>query len=82
METLKKIWIDEFICLRIKLYAFNCGNDSENKLKAICKSQSESIKFEEYLECLSGNDYQQDCGFYLIRAIIMKNIFNEYSNLH
>ena len=27
-ETPKKVWIDEFICLRSKTYAFECGSDS------------------------------------------------------
>ena len=27
-ETPKNIWIDEFVCLRSKMYAFKCGNDS------------------------------------------------------
>ena len=33
IETPKNIWIDEFTCLRSKIYAFKCGNDSKNKLK-------------------------------------------------
>ena len=48
IETPKNIWINEFICLRSKMYAFKCGDDSKNKLKGISKSQSEHIKFEEY----------------------------------
>ena len=28
-ETPKKIWIDEFICLRSKMYAFKCKDDSK-----------------------------------------------------
>ena len=48
IETPKNIWIDEFFCLRIKMYAFKCGKDSKNKLKSISKSQSKNIKFEEY----------------------------------
>ena len=43
IETPKNIWIDEFICLRSKMYAFKCGNDSENNLKGISKSQSKII---------------------------------------
>ena len=31
IETPKSIWIDEFVCLRSKMYAFKCGNDSKNK---------------------------------------------------
>ena len=48
IEASKNIYIDEFVALRSKLYAFKCGDDSENKLKGICKSQSKNIKFEDY----------------------------------
>ena len=47
-ECPRNIWIDEFICLRSKMYAFKCGDDSKNKLKGISKSDSRNIKFEEY----------------------------------
>ena len=52
IETPKSIWIDEFVCLRSKMYAFKCGNDSKNELKGVSKSQSKNIKFEEYKKCL------------------------------
>ena len=45
IEIPKNIHIDEFIASRSKLFAFKCGNDSKNELKAICKSQSKNIKF-------------------------------------
>ena len=48
METPKNIWIDEFVSLRNKMYAFICGDDSKNKLIGISKSQSKNIKFDEY----------------------------------
>ena len=35
IETPKNIWIDEFIALRSKCYAFRCGDDSRNKLEGI-----------------------------------------------
>ena len=69
IETPKNIWIDEFVCLRSKMYAFKCGDDSKNKLKGISKSQSKNIKFEEYKKCLDGEDYQQECDNYIIRSI-------------
>ena len=31
IETPKNVWIDEFICLKSKMYAFKCGDDSKNK---------------------------------------------------
>ena len=70
IETPKNIWIDEFVCLRSKMYAFKCGDDrNKNKLKGISKSQSKYIKSEEYKKCLDGEDYQQECDNYIIRSI-------------
>ena len=46
IETPKNIWIDEFVCLRSKMYSFKCGADSKNKIKGISKSQSKHFKFE------------------------------------
>ena len=69
IETPKKIWIHEFICLRSKMYAFKSGDDSENKLKGMSKFQSKNIKFEEYKKCLDGEEYQQECDNYIIRSI-------------
>ena len=69
IETLKNIWIDEFVALRSKCYAFKCGDDSKNKLKGISKSQSKNIKFEEYYNCLFGRKYQQECDKYILRSI-------------
>ena len=56
IETPKNIYIDEFVCLRSKMYAFKCGDDSKNRLKGITKAQSKNIKFEEYKKCLDGED--------------------------
>ena len=52
IETPKNNWIDEFVCLRSKMYVFKCGDDSKNKLKGVSKTQSKNIKFEEYKNCL------------------------------
>ena len=58
IETPKIIWIDEFNCLRPKAHSFRCKNDNEskNKLKGMHRSQSKRIKFEEYKECLLGEE--------------------------
>ena len=69
IETPKNIWIDEFVRLRSKMYAFKCGDDSKNKLKGISKSQSKDIKFEEYYNCLFGGKYPQEFYNYIIRSI-------------
>ena len=69
IETPENIWIDEFVSLRSKCYAFKCGNDSKNKLKGISKSQSKYINFEEYYNCLFGREYEQECDNYILRSI-------------
>ena len=76
IETPKNIWIDEFVCLRSKMYAYFCDRDSKSKLrdsksklKGISKSQSKNFKFEEYKKFLDGDDYRQECDSYIIRSI-------------
>ena len=60
-KTNKKIWIDDFACLRLKAYSFKCNDNNENKIKkGISKSQSNHINFEEYKKCLDGEEYQKE----------------------
>ena len=77
IETPKNNWIDEFICLRSKMYAFKCGNDGKNKLKCISKPQSKHFKFEEYYNCLFGGEYQKECDNYIIRSINHEMVLQE-----
>ena len=58
----RKIWIDEFICLRSKTYSFKCKDniESKKKIKGISKSQSKPIKFEENYKRLFGGEYQKE----------------------
>ena len=69
IETPKNIFVDEFIALRSKMYAFNCGDDSKNRLKGISKAQSNNIKFEEYKICLDGEELENECIKYILRSI-------------
>ena len=69
IETPGSIWIDGFVCLRSKAYSFKCGGKNENNLGGISKSQSKNIKFEEYYNCLFGDDYQKECDNYIIKPI-------------
>ena len=77
IETPKSIWIDEFVCLRSKMYAFKCGNDSKNKLKGVSKSQSKNIKFEGYKKCLDGEEYQRECNNYFNKSINHEMVLQE-----
>ena len=79
IETLKNLFIDEFVCLRSKAYSFKCKNDDENKnkIKGISKSQSKHIKVEEYYNCLFGRQYQKECNKYIVRSINHEMVFQE-----
>ena len=50
------------------MYAFICGKDSK-KMKGVSKSYSKNNNFEEYYNCLFGEEYQQECDNYIIRSI-------------
>ena len=82
IETPENSWIDEFVALRSKCYAFKCGNDSKNKLKGFSKSQSKNIKFEEYYNCLFGREYQQECDKYILRSINHEMVLQKVNNQH
>ena len=69
IETPENIYIDEFVALRRKMYAFICGDYSKNELKGICKAQSKNLKFEQYKRCLDGEKNQKVCNNYLIRSL-------------
>ena len=69
IETPENFWVDEFVCLRSKMYAFKCGDDSRNILKGISESQSKNFKFEEYKICLDGEIFQSECNSYVLRSI-------------
>ena len=66
IETPKNFWIDEFVCLRSKMYAFKCGIDSKNNIKGFSKSYSKNIEFEEYYNCLFGREFQKEGDTYII----------------
>ena len=74
--------IDEFVCLRSRMYSFKCGVDYKNKLKSISKSESKHIKVEEYYNSLFGGEYQKECDKYIIRSLNMKCIFKKSKNPH
>ena len=71
------------VCLRSKLYAFKCGDDSKNKLKGDSKSQSKNIKFEKYKKRLDGEEYQRESNNCIIRSINHEMVLQEVKkNIH
>ena len=69
IETLKKIWIDEFVSLSCKAYSFKCIDKNTNNLKGKPKSQSKKNSFVEFYKCLFGGEYQKKCDKYIIRSL-------------
>ena len=65
IESPKKIWIDEFVCLRSKMSSFKYGEDCKKKLKGVSKSQSKHIEFEEYKKCSDGEKFHRECDNYI-----------------
>ena len=39
IDTPKNVILDDFVCLRSRMYSFKCVDDSKNELKGISKSQ-------------------------------------------
>ena len=69
LETPIDIWIDEFVALRSIMFAFKCGDDSENKLKGFGKSFSKKFIFQENKKCLDGENYQKECDSYILTSV-------------
>ena len=70
------------MCLRSKIYSFDCGDDSKNKFKGVYKSQRKHMKFTEYKNCLDGENYQKDSDNYLIRSLNHEMYLQQVKNLH
>ena len=68
IESPKNISIDKFVCLRSKMYSFDCGDDKK-KLKGIFKSQTTHINFGEYKKCLDGENYRKECIICILRSL-------------
>ena len=82
LETTKSISIDEFVCLRSKMYSFKCGEDSKNKLKSVSKSQSKHFKFNDYYNCFLVENIKKNVIIILMVKLIKKCIFKKQTNQH
>ena len=51
------------------MYAFECGDESKNKIEGISKSYSKNIKFEEFKKCLDGGEYEKECDNYIFTSL-------------
>ena len=57
--------------MRSKTFSYKCENNiaKKNKIKGISQAQSKHIKFEEYKNCLNGDEYRRECNNYILRSI-------------
>ena len=69
IETPKSLYIDKFVCLRSKCYAYRTQLDGyNNKLKGIIKGYKKGISFDQYYKCLKNETYDETCKQFCIRS--------------
>ena len=69
IETPKSLYIDRFVCLRIKCYAYTTQLDGcDNKLKGIVKGYKKKISLDQYYKCLMNQTYDITCKQFCIRS--------------
>ena len=69
IETPKSLYIDKFVCLRSKCYAYMTQLDGyENKFKGIVKGYKKEISFDQYYNCLMNQTYDKTCEQFCIRS--------------
>ena len=69
IETPKSFYIDKFVCLRSKCYAYTTQLDGyENKIKGIVKGYKKEILFDQYYKCLMNQTYNKTCKQFCIRS--------------
>ena len=51
------------------MYAFECRDESKNKIKGINISYSKKIKFEGNKKCLDGEEYEKECDNYFLGSL-------------
>ena len=68
IETPKFLYINKFVCLRFKCYAYRSKIDGDGvKLKGICKGYRK-IPSEQHQKCLKNETYNKECEQFFIRS--------------
>ena len=68
LDTPKFSYIDEFVCLRSKCYAYRTKlNGDGNIFKSICKGNSKNKMFKQCYNCIHNNPYNKQCTQYCLR---------------
>ena len=69
IETPRSLYIDKFVCLRSKCYAYLTKLDGyNNKFKGIVKGYKKEITFDQYYSCLKNQTYDKTCKQFCIRS--------------
>ena len=82
IETPKKISIDEFVCLRSKMYAFKCGDDRKMKWKVFLKVNRKVLKLHKIKIVYLEGKINKNVIIIFSDQLTMKCIFKEWKNLH
>ena len=80
--TPKSLYLNKFVCLRSKCYAYKTELDGNcNIFKGICKGYRKEISFEQYHNCLKNLTYNIECKLFCItshdHAMYLKQITNK-----
>ena len=59
------------------MYSFKCGEEINNKMKGVSKSQSKHIIFEDYKKCSDGEEYHRESKKYILRSISLEMYLQE-----
>ena len=77
METAKSIWIDEFVCLKSKMYSLKCGEHSKNELKGISKSQQNILNLKNITIVYLEENLKKNVIIVFFVQLTMKCIFKK-----
>ena len=71
IETPNSVFIEEFIALRSKCYAFKCEDNDENsnKFKGVQKHQTSKLTFNDYKHCLLSGEEGKKVENFTIKSI-------------
>ena len=69
ITTPKSLYIDKFVCLRSKSYAYTTELDgNDNKLKCNCKGYKKEISFDQYYKRLKNEKNNRVCKQFCMRS--------------
>ena len=83
IETRKKIWLDEFLCLRSKACSSKCKDNIESKsqMKIVSKSQSNILNLKKITTVYLVENIEENVLITFFVQLTMKSIFKKENNI-